>query len=663
MATLALVTAWDKWNERWARERLSDIRQFVDDERFAEALVLATKVQRLIPEDPTLEKMWPEFSTDTLIATDQDGVDISIRGWNAPNDGWGHIGTTPIGRVRVPKNPLHWKLSKKDHATLVLLRTTAQNEMKFRLEKSNGGQFSGMARVTGGTTIVTLGGLAHIDRLPVGEYLIDRCEVTNRQFQEFVDGGGYASQRFWKQPFAKGDSSLSWEDAMAEFVDSTGNPGPAGWKSGRFPEGEDDHPVRGISWFEAAAYAESIGKRLPSVYHWARAANLWDATYIVPLSNFGLEKPAPVGHYPGVGKYGLFDMAGNIKEWCWNSAGEGNRYILGGAWDEPKYMFNYPDVQRPFMRSETFGFRCVKILLEGSDTREIDHEIIRMQRDFSGVQPISDEVFEIYKRNFSYDEDRPLKRTVLFKREAKGYSHEKIEFDAAYGNERVTAHFYYPSDTLPPFQTVIYFPPAFVLHQKSFNEKVLPKHIAFIVQNGRAVLYPIYKGTFDRGTSLTMVVPAATLLYRDHVFAWSKDLSRCIDYLETRPDVDHEKLAYYGYSWGADMGTIFPAVENRLKVSILSGTGFNEQEAIEDVDQITYVRRVTIPTLMLNGKYNTFYPIELAVQPLFDLLGTPDADKSLHLFDSGQFIPPKDLTKETTAWLDKYLGPVEPRID
>ena len=53
-------------------------------------------------------------------------------------------------------------------------------------------------------------------------------------------------------------------------------------------------------------------------------------------------------------------MAGNVKEWCWNEAGSGKRFIMGGAWDEPLYMFNNADARSPFDRSPDFGFRCAK---------------------------------------------------------------------------------------------------------------------------------------------------------------------------------------------------------------------------------------------------------------------------------------------------------------
>jgi eukaryotic-like serine/threonine-protein kinase len=98
-------------------------------------------------------------------------------------------------------------------------------------------------------------------------YWIDRYEVTNREFKQFVNRGGYSNSRFWSQPFVKDRRTLSWGDAMTEFRDTTGRPGPSTWELGAYPEGQDDWPVSGVSWYEAAAYAASVGKQLPTVYH------------------------------------------------------------------------------------------------------------------------------------------------------------------------------------------------------------------------------------------------------------------------------------------------------------------------------------------------------------------------------------------------------------
>src|ERR1019366_6103387 len=162
-------------------------------------------------------------------------------------------------------------------------------------------------------------------------------EVTNRQFKKFVDAGGYKTTAFWRQPFVRAGQARSREEALAEFRDSTGQPGPATWKNGTYPEGEAECPVTGISWFEAAAYAESVGKRLPSVYHWRVAAQVAEFESLVPLSNFADRGLARVGTYQGMSMWGTYDMAGNAKEWCWNLGGGEKRYLMGGSWREPTY--------------------------------------------------------------------------------------------------------------------------------------------------------------------------------------------------------------------------------------------------------------------------------------------------------------------------------------
>jgi eukaryotic-like serine/threonine-protein kinase len=118
--------------------------------------------------------------------------------------------------------------------------------------------------------------------------------------------------------------------------------------------------VTGVSWYEAAAYAEFSGKTLPTVYDWVAAAGPDAAEYVIPLSNFGGQRLYPVGWHKGIAFSGAFDMAGNAKEWCFNEAKNGARYILGGGWNEPPYMFNSVDAQSPFDRSDVNGFRCVR---------------------------------------------------------------------------------------------------------------------------------------------------------------------------------------------------------------------------------------------------------------------------------------------------------------
>ena len=104
------------------------------------------------------------------------------------------------------------------------------------------------------------------------------------------------------------------------------------------------------------------------------------------------------------------------------------------------------------------------------------------------------------------------------------------------------------------------------------------------------------------------------------------------------------------------MGSIVPAVEKRLKVNILIVAGLNMQKSLPEVDQIQYLPRISIPTLMLNGKYDFFFPYESSQKPFFKLLGTPEKDKKLIISEGSHSYPRVEMIKEVLSWLDNYLG-------
>ena len=99
-------------------------------------------------------------------------------------------------------------------------------------------------------------------------------------------------------------------------------------------------------------------------------------------------------------------------------------------------------------------------------------------------------------------------------------------------------------------------------------------------------------------------------------------------------------------------------MEPRVRTALLLSGGLptQQQASTSFVDPIHYTPRITIPTLMINGRYDYIFPLE-AQQLLFDTLGTPAADKRYALFDYGHGSPPRaDLLRETLGWLDSYLG-------
>ena len=187
-------------------------------------------------------------------------------------------------------------------------------------------------------------GLEHVPEVELADYWIDRHEVTNREFKRFVDDGGYRRRELWLEPFLDNGRSIGFDAAMARLVDTTGRPGPATWEQGAYAAGRDDYPVTGVSWYEAAAFARWSGKSLPTIFHWSRAAGQPLSADVIPASNIDASELLPAGSTGGMTRGGTVGMAGNVKEWTSNSSGT-QRYILGGAWNEPVYMFTDADAQ------------------------------------------------------------------------------------------------------------------------------------------------------------------------------------------------------------------------------------------------------------------------------------------------------------------------------
>jgi serine/threonine protein kinase/formylglycine-generating enzyme required for sulfatase activity/dienelactone hydrolase len=669
---LSLGAAWllKRYRDaRWAREvALPEISKLSDQGKFAEAYALAMKAEKSIAGDPALRKLWPSISYQLSLESTPPSVDVYRRDYVKPDAPWESVGKTPLKNVRQPRGMFVWKFEKPGFGTV--LRTTLALVPRFSVPPGEPVEASvtldevgnippGMVRVSPAKYFKTLfiPGYEGMPELPLKDYWIDQYEVTNRQFKAFVDQSGYQKRDYWKIDFQRDGKRLSWEEAMALFRDSAGRPGPKDWIQGEYPKGQDDFPVTGISWYEAAAYAQFAGKSLPTIYHWNRAAGPFSAAYIVPASNFGGPGILPVGSKPDMSPWGNYDMAGNVKEWIWTEAESGKRYVLGGAWDEPNYMFIDPDAQSPFLRTSNIGFRCVKYIDPESLPKVATDPMRSPRRDLTKEKPAPDLLFQAYRGVYSYDKT-PLNASVEpYGQDEEDWKAEKITYTAAYANERAIAYLFLPKKAKPPFQTVLFFPGSNALLLRRFS-LYTTSALDAVLRSGRAVLYPVYKGTYERGDGMESDVANETSTWRDHVVMWVKDASRAIDYAETRPELDHSKLAYYGYSWGAEMGGIVPAVDPRIKVCVLALGGLDFHRSLPEVDTINFISRVKQPVLMLNGRYDFFFPVDSTQEPFYRLLGSRKDQKKHLIYETAHNIPRNELIKETLNWLDQYLGPV-----
>jgi hypothetical protein len=224
-----------------------------------------------------------------------------------------------------------------------------------------------------GFAVVSAGPVAVPPVEQVEAFAIGRHEVTNEEFLRFVSAGGYRTERFWPATLEIDGQMRARSVVAAKFVDRTGVPGPRFWASGTYPEGKGNHPVVGVTWYEAAAYAHFLDMELPAWPQWWRAA-LGDRNTAFPWgddvnsaevrANFGLIGTAPTGKRAmGMSPFGCYDMAGNVREWLRDAVpGTSRRRVVGGSWQDPSYMFeaSHAELFDPSFANESIGFRLVR---------------------------------------------------------------------------------------------------------------------------------------------------------------------------------------------------------------------------------------------------------------------------------------------------------------
>jgi dienelactone hydrolase len=646
---------------RWARqEALPEIIRLAGDDKFDEAFQLARQTELYIADDPLLVEQLRGISQLANIDSEPAGAEIFYRPYGRRTDPWQPLGKTPLADVRVPRGLHQWKAEMAGRQTAEDVGSGPYGEPRFQFTLFPPNQVpAGMVRIAtaGQPSRVMLPHLEHLPNVHLADYWIDQHEVTNRAFKRFVDDGGYRRIELWREPFVKDGRTLTFEAAMAHFRDATGRLGPAAWEMGSYVPGEDDHPVAGVSWYEAAAYARWAGKSLPTVYHWSRAADPRISAGVVPASNFSGKSVLPVGVSAGITRGGTTDMAGNVKEWSLNAT-RTSRYILGGAWNEPVYMFNEPDALSPFARHKTLGFRCIKLDRPEDLSASLTAAIELSLRDLRTAKPVGESVFQAWRRLlYSFDHSDLKVQVESVDDSSREWRLEKVSYAAAYGDERIPAYLFLPKNAKPPYQVVVAFPGSWGFYQRSSGSASDFDRFNFVMRSGRALLYPIYKSTFERADAVKDPTPDMTATYRDHVIMWAKDLGRSVDYLESRADVAKDRIGYIGWSWGAELAPLMLAVEPRISLGLICLGAFSPQPSLPEADPVNFAPRVKVPVLILNGRFDYFVPTAISQEPFFKLLGTAAEHKRRVVYETSHTIPRNELIKEVVDWMEKYWGP------
>jgi eukaryotic-like serine/threonine-protein kinase len=652
------------------------IAALVDAGDLSAAFARAAKIQRLVPDDAQLQSLVPQFTVSYDIASTPVGAEVHVRGFGAGDETWQHLGHTPLKGVKLPRRAQRWRLEKPGFATAerATNQWLARNpDGTYRREpvaldvtlQPAGQQPADMVHVPGGSSVARFGQ----PETEVPAFFISRHEVTNAEFKEFVDAGGYERRSLWEDlGLQKAGKPLAIEDAWRSFVDSNGRPGPATWELGSYPDGTGELPVRGVSWYEAQAYARFRGRSLPTLYHWLRAAfadsdggNLLAITS-TRASNFDAPAPAPVGRLQGMGPYGTLDLFGNAREWIQNP-GPGGGWVLGGSWEDPVYMFSVSIAQELLARDPKSGFRLMQeISPPMSAALRAPISMPGRNLDPAALAPVSDQTFALLRSQLAYRSGATNPTAAVTVADSADWTQQRVTIDAGYNGERMDLILFVPKRARPPFQPLVFFPGSDLFTQPAASKDIRLGALDHFVKSGRLLVQPIFQGSYERMKEPLNLADMIAL--KRLMLDWRSDLGRTIDYLESRPDVDAGQLGYVGYSFGGSTVVPLLAVEPRIKTAVLvSGgwwvpLGWTPAEPL--LNPANFAPRITMPVLMLSGRFDELFTVEGSQLPLMRLLGAAIKDKQHVLVDEGH--GPQSFAaarSETLGWLDRYLG--EPR--
>ena len=688
---------WIEQREQTQQDYVSTLARvdaLIERDRFADAYVL---MQQLDPEDNPLRSEYFERTVvPGTLKVANDGVLVSFKPYAREDVDWFPLGVTPFtDPVAVPRGVLQLRLELEGHESREIVAANPGplfgNDLyltqfaRGRFDQSavrlarEGVVPPDMVEVPSANQPLFLqgwtkhvGGFDVIAETP--SFFVSKFEVTNAQFREFVVAGGYAESKYWQGlEFKDGEIALTFEEAMSRFVDRSGRSGPSTWSLSNFAEGEADLPVGGVSWYEAVAYARFRGLALPTIYQWVRLA-LGPIEGLYPLapaiekaSNYSNRRLLAASDRVGLGPWGTYNTAGNVREWVWNLGGDFG-LIQGSSWQD---YGNYSVVGTAprIDRHPTNGIRLVHNNPQQSfDVAQLDPINLAFEDPYVNREPVSDETFNGMRYQFTVPKREPLEVVVEQVVETdlwEAWEHRLKLSD----EESLTILLFKPKNVAPPYQTILYGPPGNAFQPGLSNSDAVPAQIAnfdYVLRGGRAVALPIWSWTYERrreGRNALdtqdpeLVGEAQRIVAR----SWHRDAVQTINYLETLDDYSTDELTFMGYSFGSIIGPIVVALENRISNAVFISGGLVQTNKLHPMmDTINYVPRITVPVLQLNGRYDHSFPWKESAERHFELLGTPPQDKKLVGFDAGHIgFPENQLIGEVSDWLDANMGAVQ----
>jgi len=673
-AAIAGAFWWGQGKAR-AEALVPRIQTLAAQGKYSAAYLLAKQVRRHLAEDSTFKAVFADVTNDISVTSEPPGARVYIAMFGdssaADSSDGTLIGTTPVRQYVTARGDYRVVVRAPgyDPARRIASRFLTPSEglsaadrsiaLDVRLSRT-GSVPDGMVAIPGGRYQIVGHDIGRGQAADLAPFALDRFEVSNDRFAEFVRAGGYGNAALW---------SLGGETAPTRFVDKTGLPAPRDWVNGAPPAGRGSHPVTGVSWHEAAAYCAWRGGRLPSLFEWEKASRdgrvsrfgilmpwgQYDAKSLGAVrANFSGNDTAPVESFPfAISPYGIYNMAGNVKEWLVNRVGDGWG-TTGGSWQDPMYLFSPVGSQSD--GSPVLGFRCVRPLAPSkSDAALAPLAVTTAAPTYHPVGPAE---YQALLEHYRYDPRpaNPRARTVV---ETPDWIRERLWIDGPKGDS-VLLYVFLPRNAEPPYQTLVHIASSAAFGQSSVAQLV-EDIAAGQIKAGRAVISPVLTGMVERPGTINIRPPPRSVEFRDLMVWHATEMRLAMDYAVTRPDIDSTRLGYIAMSFGAGSRLPLAAVDPRFRAVILLGAGIDErvQPTLPEAANFNFAPYIKAPKLVINGRQDEEHPWQTRGKPLWDLLREP---KELLLADgAGHRVPVDVRTPRINAFLDRTLGPVIPR--
>jgi serine/threonine protein kinase len=706
VAVLIILAVFLPIKKIFTHENLPEIRdqlqQLVNEENYYEASLFAEEHKSVLENDSVFKQLSLIIYDTLSVSSEPQGAKVYLLRYNpdkSDSDSKGKfIGETPIKDYQIVRgdylitldkdaepvenneNELTFPFGRVEYLPVIRVASSYPIMKEFPVPvrgiKVNVKFYEkeklpeNMVFVPGGKHKLVSSSI-HLEKpLTLNDFFIDKYEVSNADFKKFISAGGYHEKKYWKFKFVRNGKEISWQEAIKLFVDRTKLNGPRSWSNQNYPEGKDNYPVTDITWYEAAAYAEFLGKSLPTVYQWEKAARNgvpnyhstsmpWGLIYptddLSGRTNFHSNETVPVDKYDfGISYYGCYNTAGNVEEWCLNKSTNGFVYA-DGSYEDSNYVFGTFSSFDGFHSTPSLGFRCVKNA-EGKNSDQ-SGMLVNLIPQIPVYHPVDDSRFNSIRKLYDY-EKKSLNPKIILSEENEYWTKEKVSFESPFG-DRIIGYLYLPKNVVQPYQCILWNPHSGVYRYGFSADWAAEKLYSENIEYGRALFVIVPKGSPERKWEYGEDRPEKSSdLFRDRVIRWVIEQRLVLDYLDSRSDIDFSKIAYITTANDYD-GFIVPGVDNRFNCNIIIANGIYEEDQkiiSAEINPINFLSRYKAPTYMIHGKYDEAVYFSVSVMPAYNLLPEP---KKLAALNTTHVPPLAMRVPLINKWLDETLGTIK----